>query len=253
MEPSGENEKREALQRAIESLQRELDLPRHCSYLPNRLSRNLGFQPGHLTPGLYQMLMEQNFRRSGQLIYRPQCDDCNQCRAIRIPADAFRPDRSQRRCRQRNMDLEIRCRRPEPTADKHALYARYLAAQHDGQMNADWDAFTGFLYDSPITTRELEYRKNGTVVSVSLIDLEPEAVSAVYCYYDPRLRHRALGTFNILATIALAALNHLPWVYLGYHIADCPSMNYKARFRPCEVRMPDGQWQRFEAGQPITT
>ncbi|MEO0350206.1 MAG: hypothetical protein AAF282_09180 [Cyanobacteria bacterium P01_A01_bin.15] len=31
-------------------------------------------------------------------------------------------------------------------------------------------------------------------------------------------------------------------LYLGYYVTGCKEMNYKARFRPCELLDPDGRW-----------
>ena len=37
----------------------------------------------------------------------------------------------------------------------------------------------------------------------------------------------------------------LPHVYLGYYVAGCGSLEYKARFRPNEVMEPNGKWVAF--------
>ena len=50
----------------------------------------------------------------------------------------------------------------------------------------------------------------------------------------------------MLAEIALAQKLGLRWYYPGYYIADCGAMNYKVRYRPCEMRQLDKpDWERF--------
>jgi tagatose-1,6-bisphosphate aldolase len=44
-----------------------------------------------------------------------------------------------------------------------------------------------------------------------------------------------------------AAKRNLPYVYLGYYVKHCLSLEYKARFAPNEVLGPDGIWSTFVA------
>ena len=76
--------------------------------------------------------------------------------------------------------------------------------------------------------------------------MEPEAVSTVYCYFEPDMPARSLGTFNILWSIEYCKQLDVPHLYLGYFIRDCRKMNYKIRFRPCELLDLKGNWQRVE-------
>src|SRR5688500_15078780 len=101
-------------------------LPAHpCPYLPGRMSRSRAFWGGRVDPGVYHKLMDANFRRSGRLVYQPVCRGCRACQSIRVPVAAFKPDKSQRRCRRKNEDLVVTVGEPQATDEKFELYRRY--------------------------------------------------------------------------------------------------------------------------------
>jgi len=217
-----------------------------CSYLRERASRELAFRIDELEPGLYHALLDLNFRRSGRVVYRPACAGCGECRAIRVPVAEFLPNRSQRRCRKRNRDLTIEVGTPVLSKEKHELYRRYQRMRHDRQMSDSWISMKEFLYESPIETREVVFRREGRMLAAAILDVEPEALSTVYCYYEPDLYRDSPGTFNILWTLDHARRRGIPFVYLGYYIHGCRKMNYKLNFRPCELLNADGTWERVE-------
>lgn len=213
---------------------------RACPYLPDRQARQIVVLPPGGMPGLYHSFLDLNFRRLGGVYYRPACAGCRECRALRVLVDAFRPSRNQRRCWNANADLLLEMGPAVPTVEKHELYQRYLEARHDGQMDGSWQEFSEALYDTPPTTIELSYRLGGRLVAVGLADAEPEAWSAVYCYFDPDEGARSLGTLNVLTLIGQCRGREIPYLYLGYWVAGSPKMAYKAAFRPHQVLGPDG-------------
>ena len=218
-----------------------------CPYVRGRTARFSGFDCDRPLPeGLYDSLMQVNFRRNGSVVYRPSCRNCSDCRMIRIPVDAFRPNRSQERCRKTNRDLSVALEPAVPTDEKHALYERYLEARHsseapdDDAMDGSRDEFESFLYTSCVNTEDLVFRdRGGKLLAVSVLDREPRSLSAVYCYYDPdESARRSLGTFNILTLVEEARRRELEYVYLGYWLGDSRKMSYKAAFRPSEIWSP---------------
>ena len=58
-------------------------------------------------------------------------------------------------------------------------------------------------------------------------------------------RPHSPGTWNVLSLLDRCAAAGLPHLYLGYYVADCPSMRYKARFRPNQVLGAGGRWREF--------
>jgi arginyl-tRNA--protein-N-Asp/Glu arginylyltransferase len=217
-----------------------------CAYLPGREARQVLIAIEKPPPGAYHALMDLNFRRLGHVFYRPECDGCQACRMIRVPVADFRPSRAQRRCRARNADLEVTVGEPDATPEKHDLYRRYLGARHEGQMDGSQEEFEGFLYSSCLETVEVTYRLQGRVVAVGIADAEPQAWSAVYCYFDPDLGRRALGVFNVLRLLEECRRRAIAHLYLGFYVQDCARMNYKAGYRPHEIRRSDGTWARGE-------
>lgn len=223
-----------------------------CGYWPDRRARDLVFDPGD--PRLarkYPMALQWGFRRSGNLIYRPHCRACQACIAVRIPVAAFAPSRSQRRCLERNADLDTRVL-PAMRSDEHfALYQRYLAARHpNGGMDGHGEAeFDQFLVSTWAESRFLEIREHrdhgqGRLVATAVTDVVEDGLSAVYTFYEPDAVDRGLGTFAILQQIAWARREGKRHLYLGYWIDGHDKMAYKRRYKPLETF--DGQRWRLD-------
>lgn len=213
-----------------------------CSYLAGRQARHVAFAVNDSPPGFYHALMDLNYRRSGTAFYRPACEGCDECRAIRVALASFEPSRAQKRCWSRNADIEVTIAEPSASAEKHALYGRYLETRHDGQMDGSLEELGRFLYSSCVRTIEIEYRLAGRLVAVGLADVEPAALSAVYCYFDPDERSRSLGVFNVLRMIEECRRRGLAHLYLGYYVRESQKMRYKREYRPHEVLDPGGRW-----------
>lgn len=227
-------------------------LPAHdCSYLPGRRSMSRAFMAGSMPGEVYQRFMDAGFRRSGKLVYQPVCLGCRACVPLRVPVSTFSPSKSQRRCWRRNVDLAVTSGAPTATDEKFDLYRRYATDWH-GKARGDnddtgWDAFESFLYDSPVDTVEFCYRDaTGRLLAVGICDACPSSLSSVYFYHDPAESRRGLGTFGALYEIESARRWGMPHYYLGYWVAGCGAMEYKANFRPCEGLDPDGVWRPLD-------
>lgn len=218
-----------------------------CSYLPNLLARSQVATPSHLVQGhVYDQLVQQGFRRSGLLTYRPHCDHCNACVPVRINTERFKPNRSQKRTEKAHRHLEIRILKPAFVAAHYTLYMAYQSQRHagGGMDNDNVEQYQQFLLQSRVNTRMVEFwdvsASGDRLVMVSIIDVLSDGISAVYTFYDPTVRS-GLGTFNVLWQIQQAKALELPNVYLGYWIEKSPKMNYKCHFGGQE-HLIDGEW-----------
>ena len=147
-----------------------------------------------------------------------------------------------RRIFRKNADILVDVGDPQPTAEKYALYCRYLDGKHDGHMSRSESSFRDFLFDSPMKTYELDYRLGDRLVGVSIADRCASGLSSVYMFFDPDVCGRSLGTFSILWEIDFCRQLELPYYYLGFYVAGADTMNYKARFRPFELLVSDRRW-----------
>ena len=234
---------------------RLVTLPAHaCSYLPGRRSVSRAFMAREMPADVYHRFMDAGFRRSGKLVYQPVCPGCRACVPLRVPVAGFTATKSQRRCWRKNQDLVVTSGPPEPTEEKFDLYRRYVTEWHGkaGDADADrWESFESFLYDSPVETLEFCYRDAaGRLLAVGICDLSPRSLSSVYFYHDPADARRGLGTFGALYEIEFARRSGIPHYYLGYWVAGCGTMAYKANFGPAEGLEPDGVWRPLDAPAP---
>jgi len=221
-----------------------------CPYLPGEQARlPLRLPLGPLSrPNLDQRLASGD-RRHGLVLYRPQCPACQACEAIRVDAAAFTPSKSQRRALRRSRDLLTVERGPvRVDAERVDLYRRHererdLAMPGTGEMTLE--RYQAFLGESCTESFELRLRLHGRLVAFSVVDRGEDALSAVYCVWDPGLSRLSLGVCSILEELALCRRLGLRWLYLGLLVEGHPHLGYKANYMPHE-RLMRGRWRRTE-------
>lgn len=225
-----------------------------CPYLPGRRARFLVGPAAGIAPAEYRELMDENFRRSGSVVYRPVCEGCRECRQLRVLVDRFTASKSDRRILRRNADLVVTASVPKWTTEKAELYARYLRDWHQTDTHAveqAGDDLRAFLYEPAVASIEMEYRTSaGKLVGVGILDVAASALSSVYFYFDATERKRSLGHYSMLREIELARQAGMTHHYLGYFVANCRKMAYKRRYRPCEVlSISETAWQGSPDGR----
>lgn len=246
----------------MESLFQYIAPPSTCSYLPEQRSRMEYELVGEMTTEEYLHRLLGNWRRFGHMMFRPRCRSCSACQSLRIDVGSFRPDRSQRRCRRDNENvIQLRIGTPLVTRAKLRLYDRYHAHQSQekgwpAHPNKDAESYRDSFVDQPFPVEEWCYFLDEQLIGVGYVDYLPGptrptnqnpegGLSAIYFFYEPQERQRALGTWNVLCLIEEARRRGLPYVYLGYYVEGCGSLSYKARFGPNQLRHPDGVWRPF--------
>ncbi|HYG87213.1 MAG TPA: arginyltransferase [Azospirillum sp.] len=221
--------------------------PMPCPYLPGRVERKLFTRlSGPYAAEVNSTLSRAGFRRSHDIVYRPVCPSCTACVPVRIAVDFFDPTRSQRRVMRINEDLAIEDAPATATGEQYRLFATYQASRHgDSDMARMAMAdFAAMIDEGRADTALCEARDPaGRLIACMLTDRLGDGYSAVYSFYDASLEKRSLGTFMIINLIERARAEGLPYVYLGYWIAQSRKMAYKARFRPLEALGRDG-WYR---------
>ena len=218
-----------------------------CNYLEERQANSLFADP--LFPrdkALYSALVENGFRRSGEHIYKPYCQQCSECIPVRIPVTDFNYSRNQKRTWKKNQDLSIQRLDAEFKQEHFELYQKYLVSRHkDGGMdNPSEENYKHFLWTPWSETALIEFRLDNTLIAIAVIDQLKHAYSAVYTFFDPEFSNRSLGRFAVLYLIEETKKQGFPWLYLGYWIASCNKMSYKIEYQPMECFIGE-EWKTF--------
>lgn len=218
--------------------------PAHdCSYLDGREAITLFVDPlATIDKRLYSALSEVGFRRSGNHIYRPYCQNCSACIPVRVPVNIFEKTRRHRRIWKRNSDLTVTRVMPALTDEYFDLYQRYINLRHaDGDMYpADYEQFRSFLVEGRAEAVFFEFRDaRGELLAVAVVDELTDGLSAIYTFFDPEDTRRSLGVFAVLWLIEHGRMEQYSHLYLGYWIKQCQKMSYKMDYKPLEMFVND--------------
>jgi arginine-tRNA-protein transferase len=200
-------------------------------------------------PDEYMSYLLAGWRRFGHAVFRQNCSGPGACRSLRVDAARFRTDRSQRRTRKANEGaVRLRIDTPAVTPEKVALFDRFHSDRSETRgwppyRPGDAEEFARSWVSNPFHTQEWCYTLDDVLIGVGYVDELAGGLSAIYFARDPTYADRSLGTWNALCLLDRASALGLPHVYLGYHASGCPSLQYKARFRPNQCLDPDGVWR----------
>lgn len=219
-----------------------------CSYLPEQQEQLVFLLPDQpINAQLYQQLMQLNFRRSADQVYTPYCQSCRACQSVRIAPENFRPNAGQRRILNKARRNNWRAVLTSPQNHNYfQLFSDYICHKHaDGSMfPPDPQQLGSMLNCSWLNVRVLELYYQQKLAAVCIVDETEQAFSAVYTFYSPELSRFSPGILAILFLLENAASHRKNWLYLGYQIANCNKMAYKADFLP-QQRFIDGNWHSF--------
>lgn len=166
--------------------------------------------------------------------------------------------------------------------DKFELYKKYKFKVHgDKEEDVDELSFYNFLCLDPFRKEETEdlfdwrllnkewtsgqygeelkklqgpihecYFADNKLIAVAVLDILPTSVSSVYFIWDPDYAHLGLGNVSAIREIMLTKVLEKEYYYLGFLIADCEKMIYKAKFggeiRNFSKRGGDPLWVRLK-------
>lgn len=219
-----------------------------CGYFENELMIAQVCEVSSISD--FDRVMSLGFRRSGDFIYRADCPHCGKCVPIRIRALDFVPSKSQRRVLRKNSDITLCVEYDKSkflSEEKIALYKKYRL-RHSNEILSDEEILLELaeMTSGYEGTLNMEYRLDEKLVGCGIVDAGKNCLSSNYFYYDTdcEISKRSLGVFSLITEVNFCIKASFDFLYLGYFIADCNKMNYKAQFCPHEfLNLSTCQWE----------
>ena len=200
-------------------------LPSPCPYLKDRNSRMEYRYVDGCDFAVNDALARRGFRRFGKYFSKPNCAGCRECVNIRVDALNFKFSKSARRTIRKNENTKIILTKPLIDDAHVALYKKYHKFM---QQKREWKYYEldfRRYYELYVAGhaefgKEIAYFADGRLIGVDLVDILSDDLS--------------IGRYSLYQQILLARQLNLRWIYLGYYVKDCPSLAYKADYKPYE-------------------
>lgn len=228
------------------SIQLEFYLtPEHeCPYLPEQKSKTLFLTP-ELEPNIkiYDWLIDKGFRRSGDHVYRPHCENCKACISVRLKVGQLQPSKQQKRCLNKGRRFSTKIQPAKFDLEHFNLFERYINSRHaDGDMYPTSEKqYKDFILCDWMNTQFLDFIEptTGQLMGCAVFDQLKDGLSAIYTFFDPDYSKFSPGRLAVLSLLELTEQLNLNYLYLGYWIQNCRKMSYKGEYRPIECFVED--------------
>ncbi len=222
------------------SILKECALHEPCSYISGN-SQTIHYKViQECSKEQCESLILRGWRRFGAMYFRPICTECTACESLKIDVENYVFSKSERRILRKNSHLTTFIRPPSISGEHLELFYRYHAYKH---KTRNWDSpkidpknyQASFVNGHGDFGYEVLYFEGEKLIAVDLIDILEEGISSLYCYYDPHTPNLSLGKYTLLEQILLAKRLGLKWIYLGYYVKGCQSLEYKASYVPLHI------------------
>ncbi len=215
-------------------------LETQCVYLDDQRMQMRYQYIYNASKSIASQLTAQGWRRFGHYFSRPACKGCYACQSLRIDVNHFSLSRSALRTIKKNRDTKYSVGTPRVSEAHLALYEKYHLFKKERE---GWEYYPInqegyeelYIKGDKSYAKEVSYYENDRLIGVDLIDILEDGISAIYFYYDPDYAHLSLGRYSIYRQIEMAKALELDWVYLGYSVQECKSLNYKLQFNPHQI------------------
>jgi len=219
------------------NLLKEFSLEDKCSYLADKTQSTHYKIIDDCSKYESQELIERGFRRFGKMYFRPICSTCEACESIKIDVDNYTFSKSAKRVLKKAKHIETYMQKPTLTQEHLDLFEKYHRYMHHKKA---WDYnhtspehyYQSFVDGAHDFGYEVLYFFQERLIGVDLIDILEDGISSIYFYYDPEFSSYSLGKLSLYQQITFAKNNNKKWIYLGYYVQECPSLAYKAEYKP---------------------
>ncbi|MFK5937162.1 MAG: arginyltransferase [Sulfurimonas sp.] len=219
------------------NLLKEFSLNDKCSYIKGNTQSTHYKMVENCSAQDCQDLIERGFRRFGKMYFRPICNDCQECQSIKIDAQNFTFTKSAKRVLKKATHIKSYLQKPTLTQEHLNLFKKYHLHMKDKK---EWDYhettpehyYQSFVSGHANFGHEVLYFDENKLIGVDLIDILEDGISSIYFYYDPDYSAYSLGKLSLYKQIQYALKARKKWIYLGYYVEECPSLSYKADYKP---------------------
>ncbi len=206
-----------------------------CPYLDDRLEKHEYFFADHIKSEEMDFLLTKGWRKFGQFLFRPSCDNCSKCVPLRVDVESFKPSKSQKRVIKKNQDITVKHGPLKYQPGHFEIFKKHSLKRFDKNDITNEKDFIQTFYINSGTGYLSEFFLGEQLVAFGILDRTTKGLSSVYFVFDTDFQKRSLGNFGAIKEIEVAQALGLEYYYLGYWIRENQSMNYKASYHPHEL------------------